>query len=156
MEVLFLLVMVAFSIAIIIFGNRIKNKTKLKEKYCTLKTTGEVVEFIKEFRKDRHERGSYYLYFPVIKYNINGLEFIKKIDFGMSTPMCAVGNYVEVYVNPNDFEDVYIKEQLGIKGVANCLIIFGILVLVFVLVLTGIIIFSNVVIKIFINEFSVL
>lgn len=152
MELICLVGIIAIGIILIVSGIDNKNKTSSKEKYCTLKTIGEVVEVIQEYSSDDGT-----LYFPVVKYSINNLDFIQKIDDAHIVQKYAVGNCIDIYVNPSNAEDICTKPQLeSNKIMSNFLIIFGILTLVCGVTSVGIYLVNNIILKIIINWMSML
>jgi hypothetical protein len=109
-----------FVIGIVMFNNR-----KKKEISCTSKVYGKVIDI------DRHQNydadGQYSSsWHPVFEYNIGELKFIKESPYGSSQSKYAIGQDVEIYYNPEDYNEYYVPEDNLPKTLATIFSIVGI------------------------------
>jgi len=135
---LFFLVMIAITLLIILFGVYLIKRTDEIEKNFTLKTKGKVIEIKKEQHEDFDEGKTYryYLYFPVIEYEVDGMVLIKKIGYGTSNQEeFFVDQEIEIFINPNNKEEIYIEKQKKLKNIGKILIIIGIFAIFFQILL---------------------
>lgn len=90
-----------------IIGILILNNRKKKEINCTSKTYGKVTDIVRHQSYDRN--GGYSSsWHPVFEYNIGELKFIKESTYGSSQSKYAIGQNVEIYYNPEDYNEYYI------------------------------------------------
>ena len=108
--VLFLIVGVIFVTAGIIV---MKQGDSLKKR-CTEETVGTVVELIRERDSDSTTDHTY-TYFPVIEYKVGDQTISQKSRSGQNPPKYQVGQQVEIYYNPNNVEEYFIKGDLTPK-----------------------------------------
>lgn len=107
---------------------------------CSLKTKGEVIEIIREpFNNVQgYGVGNYdCLYIPVIKYNVNGLEYTKKMEPGLPIQVFGVGDYLDIYVDPNDPDNFCIKNKV-VERNTSATIKYWVLVLISVIVVISV------------------
>lgn len=117
---------------------------KRTSRSCSLKTKGEVIEIIKEPFKNiqGHGLNNYdCLYIPVIKYNINGLEYVKKLELGLPIQICEVGDSLDIYVDPDDPENICIRNKTKITTKSNGMFSYLILVFICLVVVISIVTF---------------
>lgn len=100
-----------------------KNRKK-KEIKCILKTYGKVIDIVKHQKSDSNGRYTFSWY-PVFEYNIAELKFIKESLYGSSQPNYAIGQEVEVYYNPEDYNDFYIAGEALPKNIDTIFTIIG-------------------------------
>ncbi|MCH5316255.1 MAG: DUF3592 domain-containing protein [Eubacterium sp.] len=118
--ILFIVVGVVFIIAgiiVMIQGN-------ISEQRCTEKTTGTVVELVIEKSTTSNHRTSY-IYFPVIEYQVGDRTISKKSNSGQNPPKYKVGQQVEIYYNPNNVEEYYIKGESAPKFIGILFVVLG-------------------------------
>lgn len=121
-------------IGIVILKNR-----KLKEMNCTSKTYGKVTDIVRHRNYDNN--GGYSSsWHPVFEYKIGELKYIKESIYGSSSSKFAVGQDVEIYYNPEDYNDYYVATETLSKtlgkiftGVGIGAIIVAILVAILVI-----------------------
>ena len=112
-------------IIFLIIGIVILNNVKKKEKNCTSKTVGKVVDVV------RHENystnGGYSSsWHPVIEYNIGDLKYKKESIYGSAESKYAIGQDIEVCYNPKDNNEYYIKGDTLPKTLGTIFTIIGI------------------------------
>lgn len=107
----------------------LKNKKK-REKNCTAKTYGKVTDIIKHENYDHHSGYSSCLWHPVFEYNIGELKFVKESFYGSSQPKYAIGQNVEVYYNPENYNEYYIKGETLPKTLGTIFTIAGIVAII--------------------------
>lgn len=94
-----------FIIGIVMIKNR-----KRKERNCTLKTYGKVKDIVR--RQSYDSDGGYSSsWHPVFEYKIGELTFIKESNYGSSQSKYAIGQDVEVYYSPDDYNEYYIANE---------------------------------------------
>lgn len=116
-----------------IVGIVMLNKTKKKELNCTSKTYGKVTDIVRHQSYDRHGRYSS-SWHPVFEYNIGELKFIKESPYGSSESKYAIGQNLEVYYNPKDYNEYYIAGDTTPKTLAIILTIVGVSALIIAIV----------------------
>ena len=112
-----------------------------KVKKCTLKITGQVVDYEKEQKYDNNSRHSriYYVYKPKVKCYLAGLEVIKTLNVGECSPdseypseICRFGEEVEIFFNPSNYDDYYTLREKTIKPIGIVLICIGFFAILFI------------------------
>ena len=87
-----------------ILGLVMKKNIKKKIESCTSKTYGKVIDIAKRPNNDN----SGYNYFPVLEYTVGDMKFIKEYTIGGSSPVFGIGQNLEIYFNPDDYNEYYI------------------------------------------------
>lgn len=84
------------------------------EKKCTDKTTATVVD-IKSQQTSRRKNGHHTVetvtYAPVVEYTVDGKKFKKSSNIYSSNNDNYIGEEIEIYYDPNDPQQVYIKDE---------------------------------------------
>ena len=97
-------------IVFFIIGTSIRRNRKKKVQRCTSHTYGKVVDLVR--RESRDSDGNYSSsWHPVFEYRIGGLTFIKESNFGRSQAKFAIGQNVEIYYNPENYNEFYVPEE---------------------------------------------
>ena len=109
-----------FIIGIVMLNNRNK-----KEINCTSKTYGKVTDIVRHQSYDG-DGGYSSSWHPVFEYNIGELKFIKESVYGSAQSKYAIGQEVEVYYNPEDYNEYYIAGDVRSKTLATIFTIAGI------------------------------
>lgn len=109
-----------FIIGIVMLNNR-----KKKEINCTSKTYGKVTDIVRRQRYDS-DGGYSSSWHPVFEYNIGELKFIKESPYGSSQSKYAIGQDIEVYYNPENYNEYYISGDTLSKTLATIFTIVGI------------------------------
>lgn len=112
-----------FIIGLAMLNNRMK-----KEKNCTVKTNGKVIDIVKE--KSNDTQGYTYYFHPVFEYNIGELKFVKKSSIGTSEQKYAIGQDVEILYNPENYHEYYVVGDNKQKRLAIIFTIVGIIVII--------------------------
>ena len=117
-SMLFLLVGIIFIVAGIIV---MKQGDSLKQR-CSEEAIGTVVEVICESDYSTTENTYTYTYYPVIEYQVGDRMLSQKSRSGQDPPKYKVGDQVEIYYNPNNVEEYFIKgdstpKYLGIGAI---------------------------------------
>ena len=102
---LFLLVGIVFivvGVLVMIQGDSLKQR-------CTEQALGTVVEVICESSYSTIEETYTYTYYPVIEFQVGDRTISQKSSFGQDPPKYTVGQQVEIYYNPNNVEEYFIK-----------------------------------------------
>lgn len=94
-----------FIIGIFLIINR-----KKKEKNCTLKTYGKIIDIVK-VRYNDVGKGYSYMWHPVFEYNIGNQKLIKQSAYGRTECKYAVGQNVEIYFNPENYNEYYVAGE---------------------------------------------
>lgn len=122
----------------LVIGIVMLNNRKKKEINCTSKTYGKVTDIVRRQRYDSDNRHSSSLY-PVFEYNIGDLKFIKESSYGSFQSNYAIGQDIEVYYNPEDYNEYYVPGDSLPKTMATIFTIIGIVAIIIAIVLTIII-----------------
>ena len=102
----------------------LKNRKK-KEINCTSMTFGKVTDIVRH--QDYDSDGGYSSsWHPVFEYNVGELKFIKESPYGTSQSKYAIGQDVEVYYNPEDYNEYYIAGDATPKILATIFTLVGI------------------------------
>lgn len=118
------------------------NKRKKKEINCIEKTYGKVVDIVSHQSYDSDTKYTSISYYPVFEYSIGGNKFVKRHTFGTSQPKYSIGQAVEVYYNPKDYNEYYIAGDTSSKKIPVILTLVGIAAIIIAIV--SAIIISNV------------
>ena len=108
-----------------IIGIAILTNWKKKEINCTSKTYGKVTDIVGRQYYDRDD-GYSTSWYPVIEYNVGELKFIKESPYGSSHSKYTIGQDIEVYYNPEDYNEYYIAGDNLPKTLATIFTIVGI------------------------------
>ena len=93
-----------------VIGTAMRANRKRKEENCTSRTWGTVVDLVR--RESRDSDGTYSAsWHPVFEYHIGGMTFIKESNFGSSQAKFAIGQNVEIYYNPGDYNEFYVPGE---------------------------------------------
>lgn len=98
---------------------------KNKEKKCTEKAKGKVIELVKNY--SRNDMGNNYtiMWHPVIEYYIGEITVKKQSAYGRSSPKYFEGQEIEVFYNPNDYNQYFIIGDSTGKLLSTIFIILG-------------------------------
>ena len=121
-----------FLIGIIMIINR-----KKKDKNCTSTTYGKVIDIVK-VRYKSVGNGYSYMWHPVFEYNVGSQKLIKKSAYGGTKCKYAIGQDVQIYFNPQNYNEYYvagdnIQKTLGI--IFTCVGIVFIIIAIFLALL---------------------
>lgn len=119
-----------------IIGIVILKKQKTREKNCTSKTHGKVVDILKH--ENRGLDNTYtYSWHPVFEYTIENLKYVKESLYGFSESKFAIGQDVEIYFNPENYNEYYVAKETLPKTFGTVFTIVGIvLILIAILIPT--------------------
>ena len=93
-----------------IIGTSIRRNRKKKVQRCTSHTYGKVVDLVR--RESRDSDGNYSSsWHPVFEYRIGGLTFVKESNFGRSQAKFGIGQNVDIYYDPDNYNDFYVPEE---------------------------------------------
>lgn len=99
---LFLGAFTVISLALIGFGIVLFKKRK-EWVHNSKMTYGKIVEISKRYSRDDHS-GRFPIYFPIVSYHVNGLEFRREADKGLAKN-CEIGQEIPVrYLSENPYE----------------------------------------------------
>lgn len=112
-----------------IIGIAMLKSRKRKEIECTSKTYGKVTDVVRHQSHDSDGRYSS-SWHPVFEYNIGELKFIKESLYGRSQSKYAIGQEVEVYYNPEDYNDFYIAGETLPRTIGTIFTIVGIVAII--------------------------
>ena len=93
-----------------IIGTFLIINRKKKEKNCTSKTYGKVIDIVK-VRYNDVGKGYSYMWHPVFEYNIGNQKLIKQSAYGRTECKYAVGQNVEIYFNPENYNEYYVAGE---------------------------------------------
>lgn len=93
-----------------IIGTFLIINRKKKEKNCTSKTYGKVIDIVK-VRYNSVGKGYSYMWHPVFEYNIGNQKLIKQSAYGRTECKYAVGQNVEIYFNPENYNEYYVAGE---------------------------------------------
>ena len=125
-------------IIFLIIGLVMLNNRKKKEINCTSVTYGKVTDIVKHRRYD-NDGGYSSSWHPVLEYSIGDLKFIKESPYGSFQSKYAIGQNIEVYYNPEDYNEYYIAGDTLPKTLATIFTIVGIGV-IFIAIIAAILI----------------
>lgn len=114
-----------FMIGIGILRNR-----KKKEINCTSKTYGKVKDIVRQRNYDLDNDYSTYSWYPIFEYNIGELKFVKQSSYGSSTTKYVIGQDVEIYYNPDDYNDYYIAGESLPRTLGKIFTIVGVVAII--------------------------
>ena len=111
-----------------IVGISVLNSRKRKEKICTSKTFGKVNNLIRheDYSSDGSSISNWH---PIFEYNIGELKFIKESIYGNSQAKYAIGQTVELYYNPEDYNEYYVPSETLPKKLGKIFTIVGLTLL---------------------------
>ena len=101
------------------------NNRKEKKTDCTSMTYGKVTDIVRHQRYDS-DGGYISSWYPVFEYNIGELKFIKESLYVSFQSKFAIGQDIEVYYNPEDYNEYYIAGDTLLKTLATIFTIVGI------------------------------
>lgn len=131
-EIMFLGLWALIGTVFFIAGIAMLNDRKEKEKNCTMKTYGKVTDISKH---QTRSNGSYTTsWHPVFEYSIGDLTFIKESIYGSSQIKYAIGQSVEVYYNPENYNEYYVEGYTLPKTLATIFTVVGICVMSIVII----------------------
>lgn len=81
---------------------------RCKQLRCTEKTNGVILEIEQETTYDGGTMTTT-LWYPVYQYYIDDIYFEKTSDVGFSKKIFHKGQAVEIYYNPNDYNELYVE-----------------------------------------------
>ena len=110
-----------FIIGIVMLKNRRK-----KQINCTSKTYGKVKDIVRHENYNSND-GYTSSWHPIFEYNIGELKFIKESSYGSSKSKYAIGQEIEVYYNPEDYNDYYIAGENTSKILGTIFFIVGVI-----------------------------
>ena len=105
-----------FAIWIVVFINLIHNVKKDKgyEERCTSPIEAKVIYM----RKKGH------FFYPIVEYEIEGQTIERSMETGMNKPPFELNDTIIVYINPLNYNEVYIKESISNKQKVIAFVIF--------------------------------
>lgn len=106
--VLFASLFVLLSLVMLVFGLRLLLKRKDWLAHSKL-TYGKIVEITKRYARDDHS-GRFPIYFPIVSYQVNGLEFRREVERGHSKQV-QLGQEVPVRYFPENPMEASLDEQ---------------------------------------------
>lgn len=111
-----------FIIGIVMLQNK-----KKKQINCTSKTYGKIKDIVRHESYNSNDGGYTYTWHPIFEYNIGELKFIKESSYGSSKSKYAIGQEIEVYYNPKDYNDYYIAGENTSKILGIIFFIVGVI-----------------------------
>ena len=108
------------------------NIQKKKKINCTSKTYGKVIDIVKRRHHTHGSRRTHmYLWHPVFEYYVGEIKFIKESSIGRTEVKYGIGQEVEVYYNPKNYNEYYIGGENGYKILVRSFIAVGIVAMFF-------------------------
>ena len=125
MNVFFILItaLVGFGMLFLLLGLFIKRKVSKKIAACTARTEAVVKEINREVNLSAGT-DSYYSWFPVFSYTVNGSEVIVRSTIGSQKKRFEVGQQVTLFYNPDKVYEYYVPQE-SILTVSTIFIIIG-------------------------------
>lgn len=122
----------------LIVGILMYNNWKKKKVNCTSMTYGKITDIVRH--SNYYSDGVYSpRWHPVFEYNVGELKFVKESPYGSSQSKYAIGQDVEVYYNPEDYNEYYLAGDTIPKTLATIFIIVGI-VAIFIAIIPAILV----------------
>lgn len=159
-EYIFLGICILFCSVFIFLGAYLIKTINSKVKNCTMKITGQIVDYEKKqkYDNDSSHRHHYYVYRPKVKCYLAGLEVIKTLNTGhcssdseYPSDICHIGKEIDVFFNPNDYDDYYTLDDMTSKTVGIVMICIGVFAILFVSVFFCIpLLFNDIFVKLFV------
>ena len=122
-----------FGIILLIIGIVELSNRKKKEMNCTSMTYGKVADVV--IRHTSHKssiiQSSYW--FPIVEYKIGEQKLKKKFTYATSKSRFPLGKKIEIYYNPEDYNEYYIVGDNHLKTLATSCIIVGIVEIIIAL-----------------------
>ena len=109
----------------LIIGIAMYYNNKRKKVNCTSSTYGKVTDIVRHQSYDR-DGGYSSNWHPIFEYNVGELKFIKESPYGSSQSKYAIGQNVEVYFNPENYNEYYIAGDTLPTKLAKIFIFVGI------------------------------
>lgn len=97
---------------------------KKKEVNCTAVTSGKVIDIAKHESNDM-DNGYTVSWYPVFEYNIGEQKFRKESAYGESRSKYTIGQNVEIYYNPENYNEYYVPEITIPKKLSIIFIVAG-------------------------------
>lgn len=116
-----------------VIGICILRNRKKKEKNCTSKIYGKVKDVIRHqsYSSDGGYNSSWH---PVYEYNVGELKFIKESLYGSSQSKFAIGQDIEIYCNPENYNEYYVPEENLPNIIGKTFTIIGIVMIIIAIV----------------------
>ena len=80
-----MIIIILFCVAFFVVGASFIHKINNLIKKCTLKITGEIIDYSREQKYDNDNRHVYYVYTPIVKCYIAGIEIVKKLNTNLDS-----------------------------------------------------------------------
>lgn len=93
-------------VVFIIVGIVMFNNKRKKEINCTSSTYGKVIDIV--HRSYSRNGGYSSSWHPVFEYNVGELKLKKESPFGSSQSRYAIGQDIQIYYNPENYNEYYI------------------------------------------------
>lgn len=97
-----------------------------KKKNCTKEATAKIKEIIQKEERNLNSTSIMVSEYPKIEYDINGEHIEKVSSIGYMPKKYCVGQEVEIYYNPNKYDDFCIKGDKTANIVRNVFVAVGI------------------------------
>lgn len=104
-----------------------------KEKRCDVQTYGKVIDIIA-----RNNDGSM-VYFPKIEYSIGSTKYVKEASYGSNPCHFQIGQDLEVFYNPDNYEDYYIANDNTFSFLAKIFMLVGLAIFIIFGIICGIV-----------------
>ena len=91
----------------LLIGLVFKKSSEEKRIKCTEKTTAKIKDIKSDYFGDALNEHSYVSYFPVIEYNIENKNYVRKYDVGFKKNTYEIGDEVEILYNPEEPNEFY-------------------------------------------------
>lgn len=101
---------ILFGLLFLMLSTVIKNRILKKEKACTSQTKAVVTEVNREMNLSAGT-DSYYSWFPVFTYTVNGEEVVVRSIIGSEKKKFDVGQEVELFYNPANVREYYVPQE---------------------------------------------
>lgn len=102
---------------------------------CTSIIKGKVTDIVKRKGIYDKEYGYSTLWHPVFEYTVDEVKYVKESNYGTSKAKFRIGQEVEIFYNPDDNNEYYVKEENGPKTLGVIFTIVGLILLFAAIVL---------------------
>lgn len=89
----------------------------------------ETIGVVEDYKKERYINDDYWLWYPVIKFEVGDKQVRKKINIGTTKKKYKNGDRITIRYNPNSIDEFYVVEYTICK-LSNIFSIVGIIILI--------------------------
>ena len=97
-------------VVFLVIGLAVTNNKNKKNERCTSKTSGKVINMAQRcYKRMGIDDYSNFAWHPVIEYQIGETKVEKEYNFGSGKPKYEIGQKIQIYYNPQNYNEYYIE-----------------------------------------------